>query len=706
MTLALPVLAAVVLANLLLVAGGLILFLPDNPPLLRRRDAQRLADKYGKFLLAAVGVLVLHLVLVRLDPAISEALGWDFAPQFDAVERGLVPSLSALWNPVLSLFFSVVYIIIHPWMLYFPVLLFVLSDEERPAKATLLLFPLAYLVALPFYLLLPVTNVYTFYQVQSPLFVLFPQLTDIYYNATTLDNTFPSLQVAFALLIANAARFSRNRRFRVWAYFYAGSLLLATLYLSIHWFLDVLGGVAVAAVVGTFTSRFISTERLALQRVKPSPEEAQDVSVAADSLVRTVQETVERHKRPGKAMLVGSVAKDTYLRSAVDFDVFVLFPPDTPREKLEAWGLETGREVLVDQEEKYAEHPYLHGRWHGWPADVVPCYEVESPDKRMSAVDRTPFHTRFVQERMQREQRDQVRLLKAFMKGVGVYGAESQTRGFSGYLCELLVLKHGTFLDVVKAAAGWKAGTFLVLDRIEGNPKFGDPLVFLDPVDPKRNVASAVSSETLAHFSESCRAYLRRESLSFFFPRQVVPLPPDELALLLRRRRSDFVVVRAKAPPGVLEDHLHDQMRKAAAAVTRLLERYEFEVRRTSHEVGRDVLLLVELVRLRLPETATHVGPPVRSREHAERFRKTWSGHRDARSPVYEEDGRLKVERVREFRRADELLRAKLLEYDLGKHVNHALADGYEVLAGLDVIQEDTAGLLTRHLNRTKSWEI
>lgn len=703
---ALPVALVLVLVNLLLIAAGLILFLPDQPVWMRRKEVERLVDKYGKFILAAVAVLVLHLFLVRVDAQVTRWLGWDFASDIASLERGFVPSLSALWNAPANLYFSLMYIVVHPWMVYFPVLLYILSDEERPAKATLLIFPLVYLIALPFYLLFPATNVYTYYGVQSPLFELFPQLTDVYYNATTPNNTFPSAQVAVALLVANAARYSRNRNYRVWAYVYAASVTIATIYLNIHWLVDVLGGVLVAVLVTTFTSRFISTERLALQRVKPTPEEAQAVQEAADALVARVQEELTSRGYPGRSMLVGSVAKDTYLRASVDLDVFVLFPVDTPRDALERMGLELGRAVLDDPEEKYAEHPYISGRWRGHKADVVPAFEISDPGAKMTAVDRTPFHTRFVRERMDREQRDQVRLLKAFMKGVGTYGAEAKTHGFSGYLCELLVLKFGSFRGAIEAGAGWKPGTFLVLERIEGNPKFTDPLVFLDPVDVRRNVASAVGPETLSHFAEACRAFLRREGLSYFFPRQLVPLAPDELALMVRRRRRDFLLVRARSPTGVLEDHLHDQARKAANAVERLLERHGFEVRRTTTDVGGEVMILVELSQGRLSDTATHVGPPVRSREHAERFRKSWTGHADARSPVYEEEGRLKVERLRDHRRADDLVRAKLLEYDVGKHLNDALKQGFEVLAGLDVVQEDTTRVLTRHLNRKKSWEV
>lgn len=719
----LPLAFILIAVNMLLVAGGLLLFLPEGPLPLKRKEYERLLDKYGKYLLAAVAVLIVHLLLVQLDDEITRALGWDFAPSVSALERGFVPWLQNFQATPLDYFFSIMYIIIHPVMLYFPILLFILSDEERPAKAQLLMYPVGYLLAIPFYVFYPATNVYVFHNLQSPVFELFPQLTTFFYAATTENNTFPSLHTAFAILIANAARYSRNRHYRYWAYFYATSVVISTLYLTIHWGVDVLGGIIVALIVATFTKRFISTERLALQRVKPTPEEAHSVSQSAQRLIARVTHEMESlgivpermmarsaartgSARAGTAMLVGSVAKDTYLRDNVDFDAFALFPTSVPREELAEKGLAIGRAVLDDPEEKYAEHPYLHGYWEGIKADVVPCYAVDTPQERITAVDRTPFHTEFVMTRMQREQRDQVRLLKAFMKGVGVYGAEAATQGFSGYLCELLVLKFGTFRSVLEAAAGWKPGTFLVLDRYEGDVKFSDPLVFLDPIDPKRNVASAVSADTLALFAESCRAYIRREGLSFFFPRQVVPRPPDELALTLRRRRGDFILLRLKRPEDVLEDHLHDQLRKAEGAIIRLLEQHGFEVRRITHELGNDVRILVELPRGRLPDTVTHVGPPVKSRAHAERFRKTWTDHPSARSPVYEEEGRLKVERLREYRRAEDLLRDKLNEYDLGKHIGAALKQGYEVYAGPDVVQEENAKLLTKHLLRKKPWEM
>jgi tRNA nucleotidyltransferase (CCA-adding enzyme) len=50
------------------------------------------------------------------------------------------------------------------------------------------------------------------------------------------------------------------------------------------------------------------------------------------------------------------------------------------------------------------------------------------------------------------------------MAGIGVYGAEIKVGGFSGYLCELLILHHNSFLDTVKAFARYKHRTVIDIE--------------------------------------------------------------------------------------------------------------------------------------------------------------------------------------------------------------------------------------------------
>lgn len=241
-----------------------------------------------------------------------------------------------------------------------------------------------------------------------------------------------------------------------------------------------------------------------MRELKPTPKEMERSLRLAERIIRLIRQ--EGHE----AMLVGSVAKDTNLRGKADLDIFILFPKDITRDELEAEGLRIGKRVCkeleVKAEEHYAEHPYTHCVVEAHAVDIVPCYKLNEGDAIISAVDRTPLHTVYMLKHLKSP--DEVRKLKHFMKRIGVYGANVETNGFSGYLCELLVLEYGSFKAVLTAAADWKPGTRLALT--ESKAHFREPLVFIDPTDPRRNVAAALSEQNLCTFIVLARAMLEK----------------------------------------------------------------------------------------------------------------------------------------------------------------------------------------------------
>ncbi len=109
------------------------------------------------------------------------------------------------------------------------------------------------------------------------------------------------------------------------------------------------------------------------------------------------------------------------------------------REELETEGLALARSIatlFTDRfHEKYAEHPYINATIDDVDVDLVPCYNVDSATRIQSAVDRTPFHTRYITDKIN-GLIDDVLLLKQFTKAGGIYGSDQMTEGFSGYLCE------------------------------------------------------------------------------------------------------------------------------------------------------------------------------------------------------------------------------------------------------------------------------
>src|ERR1700704_1221038 len=204
-------------------------------------------------------------------------------------------------------------------------------------------------------------------------------------------------------------------------------------------------------------------EERVLQKILPSAEEDRRIQGVVRDVMRILETRIAAKGLHAKPLLVGSVAKGVHL-TGTEIDIFVAFPPDTPREVLEREGLAMG-DVLVKPLRMYAEHPYTRGWYGGFEVEIVPCYRITDATQRMSAVDRTPLHVDYVLGHVKDGQTNEIRLLKAWSEGIGVYGAEAKVLGFSGYLCELLVLKNGSFRGVLEASLSWGRGAVLAFER-------------------------------------------------------------------------------------------------------------------------------------------------------------------------------------------------------------------------------------------------
>lgn len=65
---------------------------------------------------------------------------------------------------------------------------------------------------------------------------------------------------------------------------------------------------------------------------------------------------------------------------------------------------------------------------------------------------------------------------------VGTYGSEFKVGGFSGYLCELLIINYGSFLEVLRNVwTDWKPGYQIDLMEYGTSNLFDDPLIVVDP---------------------------------------------------------------------------------------------------------------------------------------------------------------------------------------------------------------------------------
>ncbi len=398
-----------------------------------------------------------------------------------------------------------------------------------------------------------------------------------------------------------------------------------------------------------------------LLRIKPAPERERQIEQVAGEIIDRVREEIKKRRVDAEPMLAGSVAKGTYLNDP-DIDVFIRFAPSYSRSEIEELGMEIARAVMPHGVAKYAEHPYLHGSIRGFQVDIVPAYRVKSAADKISAVDRTPFHTEYVLEHMEQWQRDHVRLLKAFMKGIGVYGAEAKTQGFSGYLCELLIIKYGSFIETLRRMSMWKKRVYLHLGN--GGAEFSAPLVFIDPVDPKRNVASAVSEESKSKATLAAKMFLNAPSTRYFFPEKPEVMNRDDIEESIRNRGTVFLCIEFPAPRDMVEDMLFPQMYRTLRAFMAILSEF-MPVHGNAYLSAERVWFVMEFERGMLPGVERHAGPPVWT-ENAVEFMNRWTGN--SLSGPYISGNRLYVDRKRDMREITEALSKGLRNHNLGKY--------------------------------------
>lgn len=407
-----------------------------------------------------------------------------------------------------------------------------------------------------------------------------------------------------------------------------------------------------------------------LVKITPSKEEANQIYRLADLLKKDLSNVTENEGMRAEIVLGGSVAKDTWIQGEADIDLFMMIPPTFNREAIEGICLDIARKVLRDTEslERYAEHPYIEAVVQGTKVNIVPCYRVEH-EEWMSAVDRTPYHTKYFNTRMKKKDlRNEVRLLKQFMKGIGVYGAEIKIGGFSGYLCELLVIRFGSFKDLLKGVVDWSSGTIIDLedlykgDRNKIRLLFENPLIVIDPVDVKRNVAAAVTEESLFTFIAAVRHFVQEPDLRFFYASDVTPLEVEDLSENLQNRCTDIVVVNFTIDKAV-PDVLWGQLFKSVRAIEKLFQINEFMVTRSSAwtDETSSASLVLELESRLIPSCKEHWGPLVISNDSSNFLKK----HLDADTTVsgpWIESGRWVVATKRKYVDCIKLLHEKLID--------------------------------------------
>ena len=420
-----------------------------------------------------------------------------------------------------------------------------------------------------------------------------------------------------------------------------------------------------------------------LNQIRPKSSEKKEIQSLYHHLIEIINETALENNINAQAVLVGSVAKGTWISGKADIDIFIKFTPNTSEDDLKKKGLFLGKQCIKIMDGKaelrYASHPYVTGIIENYNVDFVPCYDIQDIKKMKSAVDRTIAHTDYVIKTLKSEQADEVLLLKSFMKSIGTYGSEFKVGGFAGYLCELLIINYGTFLDVLEnTSVEWKPGYQIDLLKHGTTSRYSEPLVVVDPVDKNRNVAASLTLQKMSEFVTASRNFLNNPSPSYFSQKE----PDVDLKDIIEEftERNTKCILLSFKTPNIPADALYPQIKKTEKSIVHMVERNGFITFNSDSWTDEKniILILLEFETWKLPLIKKHQGPPIWSKNHEKKFLEKYD------EKAWLEDDRWVADVEREHTNVENLIktalnRDKIGLIKFGKHIKGKLLDEYEL---------------------------
>ena len=456
--------------------------------------------------------------------------------------------------------------------------------------------------------------------------------------------------------------------------------------------------------------------QLVLNKIIPPEKEVKRVKKFYNKIEKDLSKRLKDAGFQAVAEAHGSIVRGTWLAEDRDVDIFLILDPKYDRSALSKV-LEVAKAYVGDGwVEAYAEHPYIRAVLDGFEVEFVPCFKADPAKGIISATDRTPLHTRYVNEHLRSDQQNEVRFLKQFMRGVQVYGAEVKIGGFSGYLCELLIIHMRSFRDVLENASRWEKVEILgnntgakAEDLVK---KFVGPLIVIDPVDPNRNVASAVSETSYWTFVAAARSFLKKQSTRFFF-HEVEAIDVNSLIEMLRSRepRTLFIVIEDVDVP--VPDVLWGQLHKALRAISDFVRKEGFPLLRSAvwSDESSEHIMILELGSEEIPPAVRISGPPVGMAESSERFLEAHLGVGSTLSGPWIEGKRWWVESRREHADICSLMNSALRDggrsLGIPEKVSDDVAREKRILLNEEIasyLNEDLARFLVRFVKGRPSW--
>lgn len=390
----------------------------------------------------------------------------------------------------------------------------------------------------------------------------------------------------------------------------------------------------------------------ALKGINPSKEEEDEVY----GRMKFILDKINKNLKDAKAILGGSGVKGTWLRDANDADIFVRFNYKKYRDK--SGQISDILERILKKKRfritrLHGSRDYFQIKGKDSTSEIIPILDIKKAEQARNITDVSPLHADWVNKKG-KGFKDDIRLLKQFCKSMNVYGAESYIQGFSGYICEILIIYYKGFANTIKNAAEWKDKVIIdpenhwkgknVLMELNKSKTYS-PLIVIDPVQADRNAAAAISREKFDLFRKKAQEFLERPSKRFF---EIEWINEESLK---KKTRNNTLILMDIIPKKGKKDVVGCKIAKAIEFINKRLRENDFNVLDSGWEWGKKALFYSIIKKEKLPDYTEREGPPIKTEKHVKNFKKKYGN-------TFIKGNRIYAKTKREFRKPEELIKS------------------------------------------------
>lgn len=243
-----------------MVVAASIAFLDVDPRTATIPPTRERLREIAPHLLVLALVLVVNRLFRHLGQEFSWILGWNITPLIQAIENGLVAAIQSFATPWVTTFFSFAYIYGYAFLVVFPYVAYWVHDDSTPLRQTILAYASNYGLGLVLYTLFisygPRNLRYG--TVKPLLYDVYPQVQLLTSSVNANTNVFPSLHASLSITVLFLAYRTRETypNWFLLSLVLTASVVVSTMYLGIHWALDVVAGALVALVSVRIAERY------------------------------------------------------------------------------------------------------------------------------------------------------------------------------------------------------------------------------------------------------------------------------------------------------------------------------------------------------------------------------------------------------------------------------------------------------------------